>query len=76
VKIVTVGQTVHIPVPLWDRITELLGDNLVAWEGEEESVQEEHEDLIESLQDLDEAIHRALVEGRKVGPSPADDRCG
>jgi CII-binding regulator of phage lambda lysogenization HflD len=29
---------------------ELLSDNLMAWEGEEESVQEEHAELIERLQ--------------------------
>jgi uncharacterized protein YgfB (UPF0149 family) len=48
-------------------LTELLDDNLTAWEGEEDSVKEEHEELITRLEnfelqivdDFDEAMRRA-----------------
>jgi hypothetical protein len=44
---------VSLPGLLWDRIVDALGDNSVAWEGEEESVREEHAELIEELESLD-----------------------
>jgi hypothetical protein len=40
------------------RMFEMLNENLIAWEGEEDSVKEEHAELIESLNDLLEEITR------------------
>ena len=37
-------------------LNELLSDNLTAWEGEEDSVKEEHADLIERLKAFDEKM--------------------
>lgn len=34
----------------YEELSDLLAENLSAWEGEEDSVQEEHADLIERLQ--------------------------
>lgn len=36
-----------------EALNALLADNLIAWEGEEDSVKEEHAELIERLQQLD-----------------------
>lgn len=45
------GRT-SMPSTLWEWINETLGDNLVAWQGEEHSVREEHGELIEQLENL------------------------
>jgi hypothetical protein len=38
---------------LFDELVELLDDNLTAWQGEEDSVKEEHSELIERLEAFD-----------------------
>lgn len=45
--------TVKSPI---ERALDLLAENLDAWEGEEESVQDEHADLISRTRDFLEAI--------------------
>lgn len=53
-KLVTYSSgTVSLPGHLWDRILDALGENSVAWDGEERSVKEEHAELIEELESLD-----------------------
>lgn len=47
-------------------LSDLFADNLTAWEGEEDSVKQEHAELIQRLQDFD----RKLAE---VSENTADD---
>lgn len=48
-----IDGTVTMSAHIWEWVLDLLNDNLVAWEGEEWSVRDEHADLIERLTDLD-----------------------
>lgn len=75
-KITKIGQTVMAPAALWERVLDDLDDNLTAWEGEEDSVKEEHAELIERLNELDVMIAVATTNGRPTDPDPSDDNCG
>jgi len=44
--------TVSVPQELWDQIVDVLDDNFTAWEGEEDSVREEHDGLIIRLEEV------------------------
>jgi hypothetical protein len=53
-KIITNHEgTVTLPAIVWDDILNALDDNLVAWQGEENSVKDEHAELIDRLENLD-----------------------
>ena len=45
-------QRVSLPGHLWDDVLDALDSNQIAWEGEENSVREEHAELIDRLQNL------------------------
>lgn len=57
------NELVTMPLALWHILNNLLAANLAAWENEEDSVREEHADLISDLIDLDEVISDALMRG-------------
>lgn len=56
---------------LFDELTDLLADNFEAWDGEESSVKEEHEELITRLQDF-ELTAEAVTVRVVIGEHPFD----
>jgi hypothetical protein len=50
--IANIDGKVTMPAHVWDDVTEALADNLVAWQGEENSVKDEHAELIDRLENL------------------------
>lgn len=57
------GDRVSMPAHVWDRISTVLADNSTAWEGEENSVKEEHAELIEELESLGHYLAAHSEEG-------------